>query len=173
MNCNWSIAVYLGTFPPWFIGLIMSCTILDRLKCVHSSMCMTKKEATQEVSTWRWPGRMWPSALVDHGLWPSMTWVTATTPTVTQGWMPLSPWSLPSSSLRGLGRGGCGRASTTACHCHHWLSKWPKPNREGRNSCDDLPIYLLVLPWWYCGSSWHRLHTCFWATGGTCEVVQD
>lgn len=138
-------------------------SISNRLKCAHSSMCMTKKEATQEASTLKWLGRMWRSALVDHGLWPSMTWVTATIPTVTQGWTPPSPWSSPSSLLRGSGRGGCGRGSTTACHCHHWLSKQLKPNREGRNSCGDskevIDAYLFVDAW--CGGLVGALGTSY------------
>jgi len=125
---HWSIYTLSRNIPSWPSNWYHCSNhelhyIFNRLKCAHSSTCMTKKEVTQEASTLKWLGRTWPSALVDHGLWPSMTWATATTHTVTQGWTPPSPWSLPSSLQRGSGRGGCGQGSTTACHCLHWLSE--------------------------------------------------
>jgi hypothetical protein len=97
----------------------------NRLRYGPSLMCMTKKEATQEVSTLRWLGRTLLSASVDHAPWLSMTWATATTPTVTPGWTRPSLWSSPSSSLRGWGTEGSGRRldSTVSCHCHLLVSE--------------------------------------------------
>ena len=47
--------LYLETFRPGLptdiIALITNSIISNRLKCAHSSTCMTKKEVTQEAST--------------------------------------------------------------------------------------------------------------------------
>ena len=108
-------------------GLTLIATLFKlqiRLRCVPSLMFTNKKGATQEACTWRWPDKMWQSALVGHALWHLMIWAHDTTPTVTQGSTPHSRWRWRSSSPSALGKGGSPHGLWTGTRWvpfHQWV----------------------------------------------------